>query len=205
MKRYLLFLLGFFFVVAGLSLIYLTYISTFKRVPIDKEPPRFFIDFERLSEETEDGVIIFRKNIPTVKKNEKGKKTEIKKAFYISIPAIGLEETVYEGVSQRVLMSGPGHIKGSAYPGEKGNCAVSGHRVTFGGPFRNLHKLKSGDSIYVRFKDKSYVYKVVWVRRVKPKDIWVISKTELPSLTLTTCDPPYSAKFRLVVRAILVD
>ncbi|MCX7832579.1 MAG: class E sortase [Actinobacteria bacterium] len=202
MKRYLLLILGVFLVIAGLSITYITYVSTFKRVPIDKNPPKLFIDFERLSEGITNQETLDSKDVEAGRSEEKIK---IKRIFYLSIPAINLKEPVYEGVSRRVLMSGPGHIPGSSYPGEKGNCAVSGHRVTFGGPFRNLHKIKAGDSIYVEYKNKQYTYQVIWIRRVKPKDIWVIGKTEIPSLTLTTCDPPYSAKYRLVVRAVLVN
>ncbi len=39
---------------------------------------------------------------------------------------------------------------------------------------------------------------------VSPSDVAVLDPTRAPSLTLTTCNPRYSAAQRLIVRAALV-
>src|SRR4051812_2550140 len=46
----------------------------------------------------------------------------------IEIPHIGLDEIVMEGVEGTSLNVGPGHLPGSAFPGERGNAVISAHR-----------------------------------------------------------------------------
>jgi sortase A len=78
----------------------------------------------------------------------------------IEIPRFGKDYRVpvMEGVSDRALGAGFGHFSGTAEPGEVGNFALAGHRITHGEPLRNLPKLREGDEIRVLTKDKTYVY-----------------------------------------------
>jgi sortase (surface protein transpeptidase) len=46
---------------------------------------------------------------------------------------------------------------------------------------------------------------VSWSRVVDPDASWVLAPTDVPSLTLTTCAPRFSASRRLVVRAVQVS
>jgi LPXTG-site transpeptidase (sortase) family protein len=117
----------------------------------------------------------------------------------------GLDAVVLKGASQRQLALGPGWISTTDLPGETGNCAISGHRVTHGHPFRRLERVKKGDAIYLYSKYRRYRYEVDRIVRVTPAHIEVIAHTEEPRLTLTTCDPPGSAVKRLVVQARLVE
>jgi sortase A len=39
---------------------------------------------------------------------------------------------------------------------------------------------------------------------VEPTDVWVLNPTPYPSLVLTTCNPKYSAKERLIIFAKMV-
>jgi sortase A len=129
----------------------------------------------------------------------------------LRIPTIGLRQVVLEGVSTADLERGPGHYPGTALPGQLGNVAIAGHRVTYGGPFRNLDRLLPGDEIDIDTRDRTYVYRVQLAREVKPSDIGVtFAVPEQPTapptrrlLTLTTCTPPYSAARRLIVLAEL--
>lgn len=204
MKKTAALITGLLLIFSGFFIIFYGVNSSFKRVSPDEEPPSFLIDIEKnlFSQESNN------EQVPNRTQNEKKaelpvKKVKVKKVMTLLIPAIQLQENVYEGTSRRVLMSGPGHISGTSYPDKPtGNCCVSGHRVTFGGPFRKLNLLKPGDEIQILYKGKKYFYEVIWIKRVKPTDNWVLKQTELPSLTLTTCDPPYSARYRLVVRAV---
>lgn len=126
--------------------------------------------------------------------------------FKMKVPKLGREYSIREGTGKAVLVRGPGHIRGTSYPWEaRGNVGISGHRVTYGAPFRNLHLLEENDEIIVKYRENTMSYRVVWKRRVKPTDTWVIAPTELQSLTLTTCDPPFSAKYRLVIRAVRIE
>jgi sortase A len=203
-KRFII-IAGVILCVLGSLIIFFGLYSSFRRLPPDAAAPVFYFDIEK----------IYRESIPESKdsrqenrkdrqESSSGSSIKILKVMELEIPKIRLSEAVYEGISRRVLMSGPGHISGTSYPDRKsGNCCISAHRVTFGGPFRKLDRLVQGDEIIVRYKDQIYFYRVIWIKRVKPGDVWVLQHTEVPSLTLTTCDPPYSAKYRLVVRAFL--
>ena len=82
------------------------------------------------------------------------------------VPAFGSDFvfTVLEGTSDRVLEIGPGHYKGTAFPGEPGNFAVAGHRVGKGAPFNDLDLLRSCDAIVVETRQSWVVYRVLPMR-----------------------------------------
>lgn len=122
----------------------------------------------------------------------------------IEIPAIDLRSVVVEGVSVEALKRGPGHLPSSAYPGQKGNVVISGHRSTYGAPFSQLDKVTLGDSIRVRTAKGSWAYRVVEKKIVAPDQVSVIAPTAQARLTLTTCHPRYSARQRLIVIGELV-
>ncbi len=69
------------------------------------------------------------------------------------------------------LKRGPGHIPGTAYPGQPGNMVISGHRTTYGAPFRHIEQLQNGDEIVLVTADSSYVYSVYDQRIVAPSDL----------------------------------
>ena len=121
----------------------------------------------------------------------------------ITIPTIQLRQVIVDGTDKAQLQLGPGHYIGSAMPGERGNVAIAGHRTTWGRPFRNLDKLRRGDQIIITTPRASSMYRVVWSKVVSPSDVSVLAASATPVLTLTTCNPPYSAVSRLVVRAEL--
>lgn len=68
----------------------------------------------------------------------------------LQVPRIGVNTVVAEGSSTGVLRSGPGHVAGTATPGERGNSVVVGRRSRYAGPFGELGTLKSGDQIVVK-------------------------------------------------------
>lgn len=79
------------------------------------------------------------------------------------IPRFGKDyvRTIVQGTSDRHLDSGPGHYVTSQLPGQLGNFAVAGHRVSKGQPFLNLDKLRPGDKIVVQTARNWYVYAVL--------------------------------------------
>jgi sortase A len=103
------------------------------------------------------------------------------------------------------LKRGPGHIPGTAYPGQPGNMVVSGHRTTYGAPFRHIEQLQNGDEIVLITADNRYVYSVYEQRIVSPSDLTVLEQGVEPKLTLTACHPWYSASQRIVVIARLIN
>ncbi|HEX5493252.1 MAG TPA: class E sortase [Mycobacteriales bacterium] len=149
----------------------------------------------------------------------------------IRIPAFGADwaYTIVEGTGERELAEGPGHYTGTALPGEVGDFAVAGHRVGKGSPFLNLDKLRAGDFIVVETKDYWYAYRVLGDQAsgdptqvdqdgipgqeiVQPTDIDVIDPVpghpgRTPNrrmITLTTCNPRFSAAQRMIIHGEMV-
>jgi sortase A len=132
----------------------------------------------------------------------------------MSIPKIGMRRTVViEGVGTSELKQGPGHYPGTAPPGQVGNFVVSGHRTTYGHPFGNLDRLAPNDPIIVEVADRWFLYRVTRAEVVSPDDVGVtLPVPEHPGvaptaggITLTTCEPKYSASHRLVVFGTLAE
>ncbi len=117
---------------------------------------------------------------------------------------------VVDDVTLDDLRRGPGHYPDTAMPGRSGNFAVAGHRTTYGAPFYHLDALRSGDLVLVTDRrGQRHTYEVAEQQVVLPGDTWVIGDDPLgtgrPTLTLTTCNPRFSAAERLVVHAELVS
>ena len=118
---------------------------------------------------------------------------------------------VVEGTSVEALKNGPGHIPGTALPGELGNVVVSGHRTTYGAPFERFGELEPGDEVVLETRTGWFTYTVRGSSIVAPTAVEVTyavpgDPTAEPTerlLTLTTCHPKYSARQRLVVQAEL--
>lgn len=123
----------------------------------------------------------------------------------IVIPKADVDWVVVEGITPEDLRNGPGHIRGSAMPGQVGNTVISGHRTTNGAPFYHLDRLELGDTITVESLTGAHTYQVVETRIVQPDDTWVATQWEGSWLTLTTCTPRFSSSSRLVVFARLID
>ena len=101
------------------------------------------------------------------------------------IPKLGLDEVVVEGVSEESLRAGPGHMIGSALPGDSGNSVLSAHRDRH---FRTLGALGVGDTLVTESDRGRVVWEVarVWVVTA---DAPVLRDSSTPVLTLTTCWP----------------
>jgi sortase A len=119
------------------------------------------------------------------------------------IPSIHVDVPVVEGDDWEQLKKGAGHHIGSADPGERGNCFISGHNDVYGEIFRHLEDVKVGDEIIVYAGDRSYRYFVRATRIVEPDDVSVMGPTSTPILTLLTCYPYMVDSHRLVVIAEL--
>jgi sortase A len=122
----------------------------------------------------------------------------------IRIPVIGINQVVVEGTNTPDLRKGPGHYTGTPLPGQSGNAAIAGHRTTYGHPFYNLDSVKVGDPIVLTTLQGIFVYDATSSYVVSPSDTGVINNAFADILTLTTCNPRFSASTRLIVRAKLV-
>lgn len=133
----------------------------------------------------------------------------------IFIPRLGHDYhfIVVEGIGTELLKEGPGHLPGSALPGGLGNTVISGHRTTYLAPFNRLDELQPGDQVVLETRTSWFTYRVTGDQVVRPTSIEVTypvpgQPDATPTehlLTLTTCNPKYSASTRLIVRGILVE
>jgi len=123
----------------------------------------------------------------------------------IDIPKIGINYVAVQGTDESDLEKGPGHYSNTSLPGNPGNAAFAGHRTTYAAPFYNLDQLAPGDPIYVTTTQGRFQYNVTQTMVVDPTDVEVLDDTPTPTLTLTTCNPRYSASTRMVVQASLVS
>ena len=133
----------------------------------------------------------------------------------LTIPRLHLRFPVAEGVGkQAVLNKGYiGHYRGTQQPGEAGNFAVAGHRNTHGEPFRYINRLRRGDLVEVETQAAVFTYAVdKTLPQTSARDGGVIRtvprSTVKPAygysspgyyITLTTCTPEYTSRYRLVV------
>lgn len=97
-------------------------------------------------------------------------------------------------------------------PGETGNVVILGHSsnnlLNPGGykyAFVNLKRLEPDDVVYVDYQGARYAYKVTEKKITSPTDLSYIQRTEVPSLTLVTCDPPGTDNNRLYVKAVQIS
>jgi sortase A len=104
----------------------------------------------------------------------------------LTVPVLGLDEIVIEGVGSEELNVGPGHLPGSVLPGEKGNAIISAHRDRH---FSSLGSLQVGDQIVTETSPSRQVKWIVISRRVVGSEAAALFSTPDPTLTLTTCWP----------------
>ena len=122
----------------------------------------------------------------------------------IRIPKIGVDKAVVQGVGLPDLKKGPGHYPQTPLPGQPGNAAIAGHRTTYGAPFYSLNELNPGDKILVTTAQGAFEYRVRESKVVKPSEVSVLDPTPDNRLTLTTCNPRFSAAQRLIVVSDLI-
>jgi sortase A len=146
------------------------------------------------------------------------------------MPRLGTDYhfTIVEGTDDASLERGPGHYAHTALPGQVGNFALAGHRVGKGEPFLNLDHLRPGDAVVVETKSEWYVYRVKGNVQtgdlsdkgadgipgreiVSPSDAGVIAPVPdhpgaAPTeklMTMTTCDPKFTATRRMIIFSAL--
>lgn len=97
--------------------------------------------------------------------------------------------------------------------GKNGNFTLAAHRDGHGAKFHNIDKLKKGDPIVFETKDDWYVYKVYDILPETSKyNVKTLAQIPTESgkrkayhyITLTTCTPVYTSRYRYVVWGELV-
>jgi sortase A len=132
---------------------------------------------------------------------------------FIRIPRFGgsWRFAIVQGTGLAQLALGPGHVPGTALPGQVGNFAVAAHRVTAGNPFLHLNELRPGDKVMIITAATRYTYLVTHTELVLPADTAVLDPVpgrphQSPReamITLITCDPPWTGTHRIIVSGSL--
>ena len=140
----------------------------------------------------------------------------------VRIPRFGKNYVVpvLEGTSEDVLAQGFGHFRGTAEPGQVGNYALAGHRITHGQPLRQMPELRPGDKVIVETAKATYTY----VLDTNPNDlivdftqVWVLDRhphnprpggVQPPAskrlITLATCSELFHTNNRMIAFGHLV-
>ena len=122
----------------------------------------------------------------------------------MKIPSIKLKQPVVEGITEDVIKYFLGKFPESTMPGEVGNFAVAGHRVSdFTDAFINLYKVKPGDNVIVTTKDGKYTYEVEESFIVEPEQVEVLENADYEKITLITCT--IGSKRRVIVTGKLIE
>ncbi len=138
---------------------------------------------------------------------------------FLHIPRLGkgYQVLITMGTSTDVLNQGVAGVYRSPYPAAmpwagRGNFAVAAHRDGHGAKFHDLPELRRGDKVVVETRDTWYVYTVDrTLQRTSKYDVDVTAPVPAESgyrkpgryLTLTTCTPAYTSRYRMAVWASL--
>ncbi|MEV7027894.1 class E sortase, partial [Kitasatospora sp. NPDC093558] len=129
----------------------------------------------------------------------------------IYLPKLGLKFPIAEGTSKSAVLDNGlvGHYTGTGMPADKaGNFALAAHRNTHGEPFRYINKLGKGDQVVVETATAYYTYEITGgIPETSPNNVSVIKPVPTGAgytgpgryITLTTCTPEFTSKFRLIL------
>ncbi|MFD3452078.1 class E sortase [Streptomyces sp. NPDC058691] len=139
---------------------------------------------------------------------------------FLHVPAMGkgFEVLVRKGTNTDVLNEGvAGYytdpVKSAMPWDKKGNFTLAAHRDGHGAKFHNIDKIKKGDAVVFEDRDTWFVYKVYDILPETSKyNVKVIDQIPRESgkkqagryITLTTCTPVFTSRYRYIVWAELV-
>lgn len=121
----------------------------------------------------------------------------------IVIPKINVNLPLFDDTSTNSLSNGAGILPDTSAPGDGiGTLSIiAGHRGYYGAfMFQKINQLESGDRFTINYRGGTYNYRVNEQRVVKPTDPNIGRITpDKEIVTLLTCHPLNSSKYRLLV------
>ncbi|MGW2461427.1 class E sortase [Streptomyces sp. NPDC004457] len=139
----------------------------------------------------------------------------------LHIPKLDVVAPIAEGVSNKKVLDkgmvghyGEAPLKTAMPDARTGNFGLAAHRNTHGEPFRYINRLKAGDAVVVETQDTYFVYKVTSMLPVTPPSNTSVLNPVPPGsgftrpgryITLTTCTPEFTSKYRLIVWGKMVQ
>lgn len=128
------------------------------------------------------------------------------------------EVPIVKGFDKGALARGVGWDPDSEKPGQIGNFAIAGHRVTHGEPFSKFPKLKKGDLVVVETRRDIFTYRLrnsgtsITVTFETPWPLWRVpspdGRNKKPTerlITMVTCSELFHTNNRSVVIGELVS
>ncbi len=131
---------------------------------------------------------------------------DIEPIVKISAPRLGKHNVALSGTDGEALAFGPGHLAGSAQPGEMGTAVYSAHRDTH---FSWIGDLQPGDRLVIETRDGrrlGYDVRRRWIARYDASGIDAEANEKL--IALTTCwpfDAVEQGPLRFIVEAVAID
>lgn len=138
----------------------------------------------------------------------------------LRVPRLGkhYEVPIVPGFDKAALAKGVGWYTKGADPGQIGNFAIAGHRVTHGEPFRDFLKLRKGDKIVVETRTQIFTYVLrqngdaitvdfttSWPLQAVPEPGKEKARPTKALLTMLTCSELFHTRNRNVVIGDLVS
>jgi sortase A len=122
----------------------------------------------------------------------------------VQIPRLKLQQVIVEGGDSRRTQAGPGHVPGTAGPGQPGNSAVVARRYGFGAPFHRLPSLRAGEDIIISTTQGLSLYQVRSVERrrnLARGDVYAASTDDRLTLVTSASVAPWEGRRAVVVVA----
>lgn len=136
-------------------------------------------------------------------------------AMTLSVPKLSLKDVALPTGSTQAELDREGvlRLRGSGLPWQEGsNTFIAGHALGFTRTrvpyaFYEIPKMMPGDEIIIKDADgRRYVFRVYDRLTVEPDDFWVTYPVEGKTVvSLQTCTPIPTFKYRLIVRGELVS
>jgi sortase A len=127
----------------------------------------------------------------------------VQQAVRLQVPALSVDAPIVQGDGWEQLKKGAGQHIGTPDPGQNGNIVLSAHDDIFGEIFRNLDRLKPGDTVILYTNQRQYTYVVTGTQIVAPTQVEVMAPTPNSTVTLISCYPYLIDNQRIVVSAVL--
>lgn len=117
------------------------------------------------------------------------------------VPRLDLEAIVVFGTDADSLRAGPGLDPRTALPGQGRLVYVAGHRTTYGAPFADIDRLRSGDRVTFELPYGTFRYVISRHRIVPATDLSVLRSRGREELALQACWPRFFASHRYLAYA----
>ncbi|OJG94223.1 hypothetical protein RV17_GL000737 [Enterococcus thailandicus] len=123
----------------------------------------------------------------------------------LNIPSQKIKIPIFAGLNNQQMLFGVGAM----YPERnvlKDNLVLLGHHLSMTELLLgNIQNLQVNDKITVTYLTNKIQYRVIKKETVNETNLSVLESTNIPQLTLITCDKPELTDKRIVVTAKLVD